>query len=147
MNKIGLLALLYGIYFLALLPTMFIIIRSVHAYFSSFSSVLSAGSCLPLRSSAFPTLCTYVRARLRTFFMFLCTARFSLPKYNWRCDAPVFPSLSTPRPPPPSDRLLTTSCSATSLQLIPWYRLPRIPARATLTRNTLHKVVRCVEAR
>lgn len=95
------LSLLYCIYFPPLLPTMFIIIRSAHAYFSSFSSVLSAGSCLPLRSSAFPTLCTYVRARLRTFFMFLCTARFSLPKYNWRCDAPVFPSLSTPRPPPP----------------------------------------------
>lgn len=93
--------MLYCIYFPSLLPTMFIIIRSAHAYFSSFSSVLSAGSCLPLRSSAFPTLCTYVRARLRTFFMFLCTARFSLPKYNWRCDAPVFPSLSTPRPPTP----------------------------------------------
>ena len=71
-------------------------------YFSSFSWVLSAGACLSL-SVPLVFLLSRIRTCLRTFFMFLRTARFSLPKYNWRCDAPVFPSLSTPPlsiPPP-----------------------------------------------
>lgn len=52
---------------------------------------------------------SHVRMCARAFGLFSCFYAplvFSLPKYNWRCDAPVSLSLSTPpgppRSPPPS---------------------------------------------
>ena len=66
---------------------------------------LSLSLSLSLRSVGFFQRVLPLRVCVRAcglFFMFLCTARFSLPKYNWRCDAPVFPSRSTSPLPAPT---------------------------------------------
>lgn len=68
------------------------------------SPPLSGASIFPLpRCSRFPPFspsrtCVCARA-FRLFSCFYAPLVFSLPKYNWRCDAPVSLSLSTLWPP------------------------------------------------
>lgn len=83
------------------------------AYNPSPSSLLSPSSPLFLLLAR-----AYARA-CRLFSCFYASLVFSLPKYNWRCDAPVFPSLSALWPSRPF--LQARACSLT-----PRIRLRRI---------------------
>lgn len=115
--------------------------RYIH-YSLPLPSILSSVYSLPrsVRPSIFPFLVapafspfhppptrflsfSHVRTRARAFGLFFCFYAplvFSLPKYNWRCDAPVSLSLSTLRLPFSPRALVRFSRRG------PWVQLRRI---------------------
>lgn len=142
------------------LPSILISLHWTYTYFSSFSRFLSSTArslflslslfvSVPLPISLSPSLSlsffpsfSHSDARANACGLFSCF--YALLVFPFRNIIGGAMHLSSPLSLNPfAPYLPTTSCTATSPRLIPRYRLPRIPARATLTWNTFHKVTRC----